>query len=257
MHKDGNSVARIRRELLEMGHTVSRDSISYWIHKYNIGLFGDLNDPKTPTVTTSVSQRDAELIRDCFSKDATLSSRDIYRMLKDDGASFSLSTTKWAIAACGFTHSKPRYGQMVRDANKAKRVSFCERLIRDNDTFDDVIFSDECSVQLHQNKVCSYRPKDSCAPVLPKPKHPLKIHVWAAISKRGASQIKLFEGIMDSVFYTESILKDTLLPFITAKFGEDGHRFQQDNDPKHTSKLTKKFMADNNINWWNEWPAGI
>lgn len=120
MHKDGNSVARVRRELLGMGHTVSRDSISYWIHKYNIGLFGDLNDPKTPTVTTSVSQRDAELIRDCFSKDATLSSRDIYRMLKDDGASF-------------------------------------------NDTFDDVIFSDECSVQLHQNKVCSYRPKDSCA----------------------------------------------------------------------------------------------
>lgn len=76
-------------------------------------------------------------------------------MLKDDGASLSLSTTKWAIAASGFTHSKrPRYGQMVRDANKAKRVSFCERLIRDNDTFDDVIFSDECSVQLHQNKVC-------------------------------------------------------------------------------------------------------
>lgn len=126
-------------------------------------------------------------------------------------------------------------------------MSFCERLIRDNDTFDNVIFSDECSVQLHQNKVCSYRPKDSCALVLPKPKHPLKIHVWAAISKRGASQIKLFEGIMDSVFYTESILKDTLLPFITAKFGEDGHRFQQDNDPKHTSKLTKKFMADKNI----------
>lgn len=67
-------------------------------------------------------------------------------MLKDDGASFSLSTTKWAIAASG---------QMVRDANKAKRVSFCERLIRDNDTFDDVIFSDECAPEqsLHPLKV--------------------------------------------------------------------------------------------------------
>ena len=111
-----------------------------------------------------------------------------------------------------FNHSRPRYGQMVRDANKLKWVDFCERLIAKNDRFDDVIFSDECSIQLHQNKLCSYRPKDFCAVVLPK--HPLKIHVWAAISKRGATKIRLFGGIMDSTFYIENILRDTLLPFI-------------------------------------------
>ena len=114
----------------------------------------------------------------------------------------------------GFNHSRSRYGQMVRDANKLKRVDFCERLIAKNDKFDDVIFSDECSIQLHQNKLCSYRPKDSSAAVLPKPKNPLKIHVWAAISKRGATKIRLFGGIMDSTFYIENILRDTLLPFI-------------------------------------------
>ena len=107
-----------------------------------------------------------------------------------------------------FNHSRTRYGQMVRDANKLKWVDFCERLIAKNDWFDNVIFSDECSIQLHQNKLCSYRPKDSCAAVLPKPKHPLKIHVWAAISKPGATKIRLFEGIMDSMFYIENILRD-------------------------------------------------
>lgn len=84
-----------------------------------------------------------------------------------------------------------------------------------------------------------------------------KIQVWAAISKQGASKIRLFEEIIDSTFYVENILRNTLVPFIQSKFGgNDGHRFQQDNDPKRTSKLSKQFMNENQINWWNDWPAG-
>ena len=30
----------------------------------------------------------------------------------------------------------------------------------------------------------------------------------------------------------------------------DGYRFQQDNDPKHTSNRAKSYMEENNINWW-------
>lgn len=136
-------------------------------------MFGDICESDIPQVSTCVSLRDAELIKECIAKDYTVSSTEI-RVLKEDGASFGLTTTKWAIAASGYTHSKPRYGQMVRDANKLKRVEFCERLIAADDTFDNVIFSDECSIQLHQNKLHSYRQKDACATVLPKPKHPLQ-----------------------------------------------------------------------------------
>ena len=51
----------------------------------------------------------------------------------------------------------------------------------------------------------------------------------------------IFIGNMDAQFYTEHILKRTLLPFILKKFA-DGHRFPQDNDLRHTSRLTKEFM---------------
>lgn len=233
-----------------MGHTISR---SYWIRKYEVGLFGDVCDLPVPTVNTS--QRDAEIILDCLFKDSSLSSRDIHIDLKEDGATFGL-TTKWTIEASGFTHPKPRFGQMVRDVNKVKRVDFCHELISSNDTFDNVIFSDECSVQLNQNKTYNYRPKDSYATVLPKPKHTLKIHVWAAISKRDASIIKLFEGIMDAEFYTTCILYNTLMPFIEREFGETPYRFQQDNDPKRISRRAWEFMRGNGISWWNVWPAG-
>ena len=85
------------------------------------------------------------------------------------------------------------------------------------------------------------------------PKHPYKVHIWAGISKRGATKVLMFVGIMDSEFYTQEILDKTLLLFIRASF-PDGHRFQQDNDPKHTSRMAKTFMETNGINWW-ETPA--
>lgn len=103
------------------------------------------------------------------------------RELKKSGLRISLSTTKRVIAACGLTNKGIRYGQMVRDANKIKRVAFCQELLVANEKFDDVILSDECSVQLVPNKITSYRPVGTLAQTIPKPKHPLKVHVWGAI----------------------------------------------------------------------------
>ena len=57
---------------------------------------------------------------------------------------------------------------------------------------------------------------------------------------------------MDAVMYVE-ILRTTLLPFITQKFAL-GHRFMQDNDPKHTSGLAESFFEANNVNWWKTAP---
>lgn len=78
------------------------------------------------------------------------------------------------------------------------------------------------------------------------------MHVWAGISLRGPTKICVFEGNMDAVLYVE-ILRTTLLPFITQKFAS-GHRFMQDNDPKHTSGLATSFFEANNVNWWKTAP---
>ena len=53
---------------------------------------------------------------------------------------------------------------------------------------------------------------------------------------------------MDAVLYTD-ILESTLLPFLQDVYPQ-GHRFMQDNDPKHTSVRAKNFMAENGVNWW-------
>ena len=79
-------------------------------------------------------------------------------------------------------------------------------------------------------------------------KHPVKVHVWAGISKQGKTGICIFKGIMDATLYTE-VLEKTLLPFLSTVYPE-GHRFMADNDSKHTSNETKKFLSGNKVTWW-------
>lgn len=136
---------------------------------------------------------------------------------------------------------------MIREANKVKRLEYAQRVIDTGDMFHNVIFSDECSISLEQFRRTCYRKVGEPAKRKPRPKHPLKLHVWAGISRHGATNICIFEGVMEAGLYC-SILRDTLIPFIRDTL--PNHRFMQDNDPKHTSRLAKDFFQENGINWW-------
>ena len=70
-----------------------------------------------------------------------------------------------------------------------------------------------------------------------RPKHPLKVHVWAGISLRGPTKICIFEGIMDAPVFID-ILRATLLPFIAEKYPR-GHRFMQE---KSYFRLTEIYF---------------
>ena len=52
---------------------------------------------------------------------------------------------------------------MVRNVNKEMRVRFAKACIANEDNVNDVSFTDECSVQLNDNKIVEYRLKDSVA----------------------------------------------------------------------------------------------
>ena len=58
---------------------------------------------------------------------------------------------------------------------------------------------------------------------------------------------------MDAERYTQ-ILSAGLLPFARCKFPSMNFHFQQDNNPKHTSRVAKAFFTQERINWWRTPP---
>ena len=70
----------------------------------------------------------------------------------------------------------------------------------------------------------------------------------------GVSDLVFIEWKMDAQLYTE-VLKEGLLPMFT-KHGLDReyYIFQEDGDPKHQSKLAKKWKKNQQINFLENWP---
>ena len=159
----------------------------------------------------------------------------------------SLSTILRARCELGWTYRGSAYCQLIRQANKEKRLEWARAHLHDN--FEDVLWTDESSVQLecHKRFCCRKKGEQPCPK--PRAKYPVKVHVWAGIGWHGATEICIFDGIMDAAMYVR-ILQVALLPTLQRPEYEKGHRFMQDNDPKHTSRVAKAFFAENGVNWW-------
>ena len=67
--------------------------------------------------------------------------------------------------------------------------------------FEDVIFTDECTVQLdHHGQLCFHKEKEGRT-LKQRPKHPVKVHIWGRILIYGATRLVMFTGIMNAVRY--------------------------------------------------------
>jgi len=82
-----------------------------------------------------------------------------------------------------------------------KKDEVTRRQIQSGDTFHNVLFSGECSVSLQQCRRTCYRKVSEMTKRKLKPKHPLKVYIWAGFSKHGTTKVFIFDGIMDTELY--------------------------------------------------------
>ena len=81
--------------------------------------------------------------------------------------------------------------QLIQEPNSIKCLEFVLKCVEDGENFDDVNFTDECSVHMENHAKISFRRKLEPPKMKGHPKHPYKVHIWTGISKRGDKRFHL------------------------------------------------------------------
>ena len=138
------------------------------------------------------------------------------------------------------TFNVPVMENLLSALNIQKRLEFCIKY--QEDSFSNVIFSDESSFELNRNSQKVFVFKDHEA-VRMKRSDRTKVMVWGAISKRGKVALHFHDESVDTDVYLE-MLEEYLPKIPDRMFGEGRWRFQQDNAPAHRSNDTRNWLKD-------------
>lgn len=146
----------------------------------------------------------------------------------------------------------------ISENNRQIRVQWCrDRLHWPIEWWRKVLWSDESPYVLRYNrkKRVWRRHNERYKPFALKGtvKHDQKLMVWGCFAAHGVGNLYRVEGIMESEQY-KVILREQLLPSAQLLFQGRDYTFQQDNDPKHTSRATRAYMDELGIDP-EEWPS--
>jgi transposase len=149
----------------------------------------------------------------------------------------------------GYVSILPRKVPLLTQRAKDVRLSWAREHLHYN--WRKVVFSDETTLQMFSNTINAW--SRNAQPVAPMVKHPFKVHVWAAISVKGKIGIHLFTENLDRHLYRR-ILDDHLYDNANMLHGRNWV-FQQDNDPKHTSRDVRCDLEERLPRRVLSWPS--
>ena len=158
LQKEGLHPAGIFKVLKREGLSVSFPSVARIVKKLQtIGTLANLPRSGRPS---KLSTEAKAFIDQQMRKNDEMTSGQIQKKLEKRGITVSSSTVRRSRKEQGWTLQRTAYCQLIRDANKAKRLEFARHVLESGDTFQNVIFSDECSVSLEQYRRTCYRKID-------------------------------------------------------------------------------------------------
>lgn len=181
-------------------------------------------DKQSARYRQKLNEEHYRFINECMADEDELTAAKVLSLLKErfTTLNFGVSTVKRARMKLGWTAK--RYSALISESNQEKQVEWCkERQATGDVDFDDVIFTDECTVQLESHRRITFYKKGQPIKYKMKAKHPPKVKIWAGISARGATKVVVFTGTLTATHYVD-ILESTFLPFLNEAF-PDGHQF--------------------------------
>jgi hypothetical protein len=167
-------------------------------------------------------------------------------ILKDQGVNVSPMTIQRRLHEADFFYGSPLSKPLLTEDHRKRRLVFARRNARRD--WSKVLFSDEKTFHLFTVPRKVWRRKGRSY-VVRTVKHPLKIHTWGCFSAAGFGKLYLFKENLNAQLLTR-IYEEALLPSASELFGDsqDAWFLQEDNDPKHMSKLAREWRALHSIN---------
>lgn len=221
----------------------SKSTVVYWAKKYRQDK--NLADEQRSGRPRSTTKAQDKRILKMAAKKHDVTSNEIQKKLEKKGVKVSSRTVRRRLGEFGGKFKKEISKPLLSERHRKNRFKWAKE--HKNFDWEKVIFTDESSFQLYQsNKKVWHFPRSQ--KVFRTVKHPQKIHVWGCFSASGFGKLICFERNLDGP-YMCSIYERGLLPSACELFGADSIDWilQEDNDPKHRSKICKKWKEENKV----------
>ncbi len=233
----------------------SKTSIGDFYRRYS--ATGDYNRQEGSGGKRKISDTDIEHMELAIKRDRHISRKELSELIGAQDvtlATISTALKRSGLVRNGFQSRKP----FVNEKNRKKRLKWCR--IHKNWTLEQwkqVIWSDESPfVFRYQRRSRVWKlstEKFHISRFKGTVKHEKKIMVWGCFAWHGVGSLYKVQGILEQRQY-HKILKQQLAISAKKLFPRKKYIFQQDNDPKHTSKLCKNYLRNKKIKTL-DWPA--
>lgn len=228
----------------------SKSTVIYWVQRWQISK--DLTEePKSGRKRSTTAKQDERIVK-MAKTEHNITSTKIQGIMEKKGVDISARTIRRRLHESGGKYTNEISKPLLSENHRKKRLEWAK--LHQNFDWNRVIFTDESTFQIFppKKKVWQFgKRKKICRTV----KHSAKVHVWGCFSALGFGKLVCFRRNLNGEFMCK-VYEQGLLPSSSEFFGAGNLDWflQEDNDPKHRSKIAQNWKAKEGISVL-PWPS--